>query len=159
MNLTKNQIMIIAVLIVAVIAYYVFFRKPTTKTTTKVVKDVKDAKDSAVNAAVVATQAAEVAKDAANQVESAYSYRGVRCRQGQVYDYMLKKCKDAEASYDGLPEQGITQYPYSDALASVSMFGGADVQSSFDGLSSPPTQQELSGIMGTFSTDWLDINK
>ena len=130
MNLTKNQVMIIAVLIVAVIAYYMFFRKPTPKTTEK---SVKDAKDAAVNAAVVATQAAANATIAAKKAE--------------------------EASYDGLPEQGITQYPYSSAMASVSMIGGADPMSSYDGLSAAPTQQELAGIMGTFSTDWLDIKK
>ena len=130
MNLTKNQVMIIAVLIVAVIAYYIFFRKPTPKTTEK---SVKDAKDAAVNAAVVATQAAANATIAAKKAE--------------------------EASYDGLPAQGINQYPYSSAMASVSMMGGADPMSSYDGLSAAPTQQELAGIMGTFSTDWLDIKK
>ncbi len=130
MNLTKNQVMIIAVLIVAVLAYFMFFRKPKAKPSEK---SVKDAKDAAVNAAVVASQAAATAKEAAKKAE--------------------------EASYDGLPEQGITQYPYSDAMASVSMIGGADKMSSYDGLSAAPTQQELAGIMGTFSTDWLDIKK
>lgn len=131
MNLTKNQVMIIAVLIVAVIAYYMFFRKPKA-TTTKVAKDVKDAKDAAVNAAVVATQEAEKAKMAAEKAESAYA---------------------------GLPPTGVTATSYADAMMSMQMPGGASFDSSYDGLSSAPTQQEMAGIMGTFSTDWLDINK
>lgn len=101
MKLTKNQILIIAVLIVGVIIYFMFFRKKgsgAAKTT------VKEEKDKAQKAAEVATKAAEVATTAAAKAESAYDgiYEygkedAMRAVSGRTTSYL-------ESSYDGLPK-------------------------------------------------------